>query len=158
LESGINRVHGDWAGAAQDLIERSHPGMLAMVAVGCGADSNPYPRGTMDLAIQHGESVALELNRLLNGKWQALTAPIDARLEKIDLDFEKLPTQQEWEAIAKKPGAIGYHARVQLQKLAAGQAIPAKIPYPVQVWAFGDQLAMVFLAGEVVVDYSLRLK
>jgi hypothetical protein len=28
----------------------------------------------------------------------------------------------------------------------------------VQTWSFGNDLAMVFLAGEVVVDYSLRLK
>jgi hypothetical protein len=28
----------------------------------------------------------------------------------------------------------------------------------VQTWCFGDELAMVFLAGEVVVDYALRLK
>ena len=27
-----------------------------------------------------------------------------------------------------------------------------------QTWTFGDSLAMVFLPGEVVVDYSLRLK
>ncbi|MFH1266400.1 MAG: sulfatase, partial [Planctomycetota bacterium] len=31
-------------------------------------------------------------------------------------------------------------------------------PYPVQTWTFGGDLAMVFLAGEVVVDYALRLK
>jgi len=28
----------------------------------------------------------------------------------------------------------------------------------VQTWNFGDQFALVFLPGEVVVDYSLRLK
>jgi hypothetical protein len=28
----------------------------------------------------------------------------------------------------------------------------------VQTWCFGDDLAMVFLGGEVVVDYALRLK
>jgi hypothetical protein len=28
----------------------------------------------------------------------------------------------------------------------------------VETWAFGDQLAIIFLPGEVVVDYSLRLK
>src|SRR5205085_938972 len=33
-----------------------------------------------------------------------------------------------------------------------------KIRYPIQTWAFGDSLAMVFLPGEVVVDYSHRLK
>jgi hypothetical protein len=31
-------------------------------------------------------------------------------------------------------------------------------PYPIQVWTFGDDLAMAFLAGEVVADYGLRLK
>ena len=32
------------------------------------------------------------------------------------------------------------------------------MPYVVQTWCFGDEMAMVFLAGEVVVDYALRLK
>ncbi len=32
------------------------------------------------------------------------------------------------------------------------------MPYVVQTWSFGDDMAMVFLAGEVVVDYALRLK
>ena len=32
------------------------------------------------------------------------------------------------------------------------------MPYVVQTWCFGDDMAMVFLAGEVVVDYALRLK
>src|SRR5262249_23609554 len=33
-----------------------------------------------------------------------------------------------------------------------------ELPYMVQTWTFGNDLAMVFLPGEVVVDYSLRLK
>ena len=36
--------------------------------------------------------------------------------------------------------------------------MPREIPYTVQVWNFGDELAMVFLAGEVVAEYALRLK
>jgi hypothetical protein len=31
-------------------------------------------------------------------------------------------------------------------------------PYPVQVWQVGNDLKLVTLGGEVVVDYSLRLK
>ena len=31
-------------------------------------------------------------------------------------------------------------------------------PYPVQVWKLGDKLNWIFLGGEVVVDYALRLK
>jgi hypothetical protein len=30
--------------------------------------------------------------------------------------------------------------------------------YPIQVWLLGDQVVWVALGGEVVVDYSLRLK
>src|SRR5262249_14887177 len=51
-----------------------------------------------------------------------------------------------------------YHARVQLGRLDRGETLRTRIDYPIQTWAFGDSLAMVFLAGEVVVDYSLRLK
>ena len=32
------------------------------------------------------------------------------------------------------------------------------VRYPVQSWNFGKSLTVVFLGGEVVVDYSLRLK
>jgi putative membrane-bound dehydrogenase-like protein len=158
LEGNFNRVHGDWCGAAQELIQRSHPGAVALVAIGCGADSNPFPRSSPNLATQHGESIALEVNRLLAGPWVPLPGGIDVRFERVELDFDTLPTKAQWESLAKQPGAIGYHARVQLQKLAAGQQIQSKLSYPIQTWCFGDRLAMVFLAGEVVVDYSLRLK
>ena len=36
--------------------------------------------------------------------------------------------------------------------------LPAQYPYPVQVAQFGKSLTLVALGGEVVVDYSLRLK
>jgi hypothetical protein len=47
---------------------------------------------------------------------------------------------------------------VNLAKLDRGETLPAKINYPIQTWLFGDQLAIVFLPGETVVDYSLRIK
>ena len=58
----------------------------------------------------------------------------------------------------KVPGYDGYYARSQLAKLDAGEKLPTEIPYTVQTWKFGKSLATVFLSGEVVVDYSLRLK
>ena len=36
--------------------------------------------------------------------------------------------------------------------------VPSSYPYSVEVWQFGSGLTMVGLAGEVVVDYDLRLK
>jgi hypothetical protein len=45
-----------------------------------------------------------------------------------------------------------------LALLENGQQPPAAETYEVAAWTFGDDLAMVFLADEVVVDYDLRLK
>ncbi|MDP6448378.1 MAG: hypothetical protein QF805_31605, partial [Pirellulaceae bacterium] len=53
---------------------------------------------------------------------------------------------------------VGYHARVQLARLARNEALQTRLDYPIQSWRFGDELAILFLPGEVVVDYSLRLK
>jgi hypothetical protein len=45
-----------------------------------------------------------------------------------------------------------------LAKLDSGQALESAYPYPVQLWRLGNDLRLVLLGGEVVVDYSLRLK
>ncbi len=39
-----------------------------------------------------------------------------------------------------------------------GIAPASSVKLPVQSWRFGDDLGMIFLGGEVVVDYSLKLK
>ena len=45
-----------------------------------------------------------------------------------------------------------------LARLDAAGEVSDKVDYPLSVWKFGKELAVVFLAGEVVVDYSVRLK
>jgi hypothetical protein len=45
-----------------------------------------------------------------------------------------------------------------LRELDAGREMPTSYPYPVQVWKLGGELKWVILGGEVVVDYSIRLK
>src|SRR5581483_6480896 len=45
---------GDWAGYAQEYLERAHPGALALFVTGCGGDANPEPRGKLAYAPQHG--------------------------------------------------------------------------------------------------------
>lgn len=157
--SGFNKVHADWAGSAQLAIEKANPGTIALIAIGCGADQNPYPRGTYALADQHGQSLADEVTRLLKeAKFTELRGPLTGVTKRIELPFDKLPTRAEWEAAAKKPGADGLRAQSALAKLDQGEKISDRLPYLVQVWSFGPDLAMVFLPGEVVVDYGLRIK
>lgn len=157
--SGFNKMHADWAGCAQFAIEKAHPGVVALTAIGCGADQNPYPRGSYELAEKHGQELATEVSRLLkDGRFTPLDGPLTGVTKRIELPYDKLPTRTEWEADAKKTGAIGLRAQFALAKLDKGEKIPDRLPYLVQVWSFGPDLAMVFLPGEVVVDYGLRIK
>lgn len=153
-----NKIHGDWAGDAQELIEAEHPGAIAMISIGTGADANPAPRGNLALARQHGQDLADEVSRLLQEPLTRLTeAPAGSR-EPIELAFGTLPTRDEWIAKSKEEGIIGYHAKKNLERLDRGKTLPTTLPYTVQEWHFGDDLTMVFLPGEVVSDYALRLK
>jgi hypothetical protein len=158
LGGDFNKICGDWAGYACEAIERSHPGAIALVTIGCGADANPKPRGSLQDAKDNGAAIAREAERLLQGQLVPLPAPRLAHLKRIEIPFGPLPTRAEWEERAGKPGAEGLHARTNLARLDRGEALPTTLPFVVQTWCFGDDLAMVFLAGEVVVDYARRLK
>ena len=158
----FNKLCGDWAGFAQEAIQRAFPNAVALITIGCGADANPYPRGGADgglaLAKQHGEELAGEVKRLLDGRLTSLRTKLLCRIKRFEVPFDKLPTRAEWEERAKQSGIVGYHAKRNLERLDRGEKLAATLPYVVQTWNFGDQLAMTFLAGEVVVDYALRLK
>lgn len=156
-----NKISGDWAGFAQEAIQDNFPGAVALVSIGCGADANPNPRGKgddVDLARLQGTEIAREVKWLLAGYLAPVRGRISIARRSIDLPLTDLPDRSEWETRAKHQDAAGYHARVQLERLDRGEALKTKIDYPIQTWKFGDALAMIFLPGEVVVDYSLRLK
>lgn len=158
LGGDVNKIHGDWIGEAQRLIEEKHPGVIAMVALGCGADANPEPRLKMEHTTQHGTQIANEVERLLGTSLAPINAAPTGKLKMIELPFNHVPTVAEFVQQTKEKGSKGYFARLALDKIARGEAIPKSLNYPVMAWSFGRDLAMVFLAGEVVVDYSLRLK
>ena len=149
---------GDWAGYAQEYLEQDHPGAVVMTAIGCAADANPNPRGTLELAQKHGHEFTDAVNTSLAHTAFPLFGKLECRLKQIELPLDIPTNRLQWEALAKQTNAIGYHARKNLARLDRGEKLETEIPYPVQVWNFGNDLAMVFLPGEVVVDYSLRLK
>jgi hypothetical protein len=156
--TGFNRVHGDWAGCAQEALEKEFPGAIALTALGCAGDQNPNPRGTYELAQQHGQSLAAEAGRVVRGAMQSLSPSLDCRMSRFALPFDTLPTREEFEKRIAANGKDAYHAKKQLERLDRGEKLMTELPYSAQTWSFGNELAMVFLPGEVVVDYSLRLK
>lgn len=158
LGGETNKIHADWMGEAQKFIEEKHPGATAMVAIGCGADANPNPRGKVELMVQHGKEIATNVEKLLTAQLQPLTGPPTAKLKWVELPFAHVPTTEELIEMSKDKSIKGYYARLALDRTSRGQEIPATLTYPVQTWTFGDKLAMINLAGEVVVDYAVRLK
>jgi hypothetical protein len=158
LGGDINAVHGDWAGVAAEALESKNTGAVALIAIGCGADANPEPRGSLALAAQHGQSLAQEAERILGSKLSQLHAVPDCRMKTVQLRYQRHFSRDEWQIRAAQQGVVGYHARKWLRRLEGGESLPEALAYPVQTWSFGEQLALVFLGGEVVVDYSLRMK
>jgi hypothetical protein len=154
-----NHICGDWAGYAREYLEREHPEAVALVAQGCGADANPNPRTGLEYAKQHGNAICTAVNALLQQPLRPLSQKLVCRAKAIALPFDTLPARKEWLARAQSTNHwIAYHAKKNLARLDRGEKLPTELPYLVQTWNFGDSLAMVFLPGEVVVDYSLRLK
>src|SRR5688572_8864110 len=52
------QLSGDWPGAAQNELERRHPGTVVMFWAGCGADQNPVPRRSVEWVHTHGRAFA----------------------------------------------------------------------------------------------------
>ena len=150
---------GDYSGFAQQYVEEAHPGATALFIAGCGGDQNPYPRGTLVLAQQHGRALANGVEAALIPRARPVRGPIRSALDTVTLDFAKPPSRDQLEQQAKSEDKYERrHAEVLLQELEQTGKIRTTYPYLVQVVQFGDDLTMVALAGEVVVDYSLRLK
>jgi neutral ceramidase len=158
LGGDFNQLCGDWVGYAQEYLEREHPGAIALIALGCAGDANPSPRTGLEFTKQHGQEICTAVGRVLANTLSPADGKLACRAKLIELPLDTLPTRAEWETRAKDTNYIGSHARLNLARLDRGEKLPTKVPYLVQTWTFGKGLAMIFLPGEVVVDYSLRLK
>ena len=158
LEGSVNKIHGDWIAEAQSDIEARHPGVTAMVAIGCAGDANPGPRGTMEDLQAHGKEIADNVDKLLTAQLQPLTSPPVGNMKWIKLPYSEIPTVPELIDLSKDQTVKGYEARLNLDRVMRGKKIPTELDYPLQTWNWDNKMAMVNLAGEVVVDYSTRLK
>ena len=158
LGGSFNQVHGDWAGEAAARIEKAHPNVNAMIAIGCGADANPKKRGTYDSIPIHGQAVADEVDRLLKTELTPITELPIATANTIELPLDPPPSNAEWQKLADSKQRFSFYGSKMLRQIESGVNLPTAVSYQIQTWQFGDQLAMVFLPGEVVVDYSIRLK
>lgn len=147
----------DYPGYACEALEKANPGAVCAFMAGCGADQNPLPRRTVALAKGYGEELAKSVSTALGNPGRALPDGLAVALKTVSLPLENPPSREELEKqAAGREKYIAARARNLLADLSAGRTLPGEYPFPVQAWRLGD-LSLVFLGGEVVVDYSLRL-
>ncbi len=161
------QINGDYPGFAQEEVEKAHPGATAMFVAGCGADANPLPRirgvlteKSISLAATYGRILATAVELVLQSEMKPLDGPLKTAWQHVDLPFQQLPSREQLRAKLEK--ADDSFGRRQFNYLISVLDREGKLPdryaYPVQVWQFGSSLTFIALAGEPVVDYSLRFK
>jgi neutral ceramidase len=155
----IYKWSGDYAGYAQIEVEKSFPGATALFFEGAGADQNPLPRRTVQLAQQYGEELAAAVRRVIREDMHRLPSGISTAYSEADLKFANPPTMEELRKISgEQKGSQKTWATHLIEKVERDPVLLNSYPYyPCQVWKLGDQPVMV-LGGELVVAYSLELK
>src|SRR5687768_8980984 len=149
---------GDYPGYAQLGLEKLHPDAVALFWAGCGGDQNPLPRGTREQAEQYGQALANSVEAVLGAPMQPVDPKLSTSYAEIDLPLAKLPTKDELLRDTQSDNKYTVsRATMLLKDLDAGRGLPQTYPYPIGLWKLGD-VQWIFLGGEVVVDYALRLK
>lgn len=152
---------GDYPGYAQSAVEAAHPGAVALFWAGCGADQNPLPRSQVELAQQYGEELAESVEEILDAPMPALAPKLATRYREIQAPLAEVPSAEAIKANAASANVFeAARARMLLKELEkrGGKPLDGFYPYPVATWSLGDDIDLVWLGGEVVVDYALRLK
>lgn len=150
-------VHGDYTGEALLSLDNALPDATALFLMLCGGDQNPHPRGTFDLAGQHGQALAREVQRVLRSDLQPLAPPIGTAFETVQLDFAPHTRDTFIAEAASGDRFRQRRARLMLEAYDRGEPV-RQLAYPIQIVRLGSELTLVALAGEVVVDYALRAR
>src|SRR5262249_44346408 len=140
---------GDYAGFAQVHVQEKHPQAQAMFMIGCAGDANPYPRGTLELAHEHGVTLGKEVCRVLETKLRPVQGPLQVAFDQAALPMQS-PARADLEKLAAGKNSLQAGiARRMLATLDRGEKLPTCYNAPVAVWQFGNDLTLVGLSGEV---------
>lgn len=151
---GDYQISGDYAGFAMEELEKENTGAVALFVQGAGADANPLPRRSVELAMHHGSTIAAAVREVLAARMKAVDGPLHAAYDVLDLPFQPPPSRDELNA--------RLNGKDELRKRNARWLLEGPVvksyPDPMQVWKFGPGPKIIALGGELVVDYALRFK
>lgn len=151
-------INGDYAGFAQLDIEQKIPGATAFFLLGCAGDQNPEPRGTVELAQNHGNALGDQvLNLVHSNTLKPIKPEIQSYFRNIPLKFKKVEASVYQKDLLSSDKFIQRRAKLMLEAYNKGWNTDY-YQYPVQGVRLGNEFRIIALGGEVVVDYSLRTK
>jgi len=152
-------VSGDYMGYARQLLQAHQPGAAALYLAGMGADSNPSPRGWLLNAKRHGLELAGAVIGVLDRPMRPVRGGFKLAYDEVELPLVDPPARERIENDSRSQDqAIKQRAELYLKCLDAGQPLPRSMKLPLAALRLGDDLTFVLMGGEVVVDYSRRLK
>jgi hypothetical protein len=151
---------GDYPGFAQLELEKRYPEATALFFAGCGADQNPLPRRKNELAEAYGKQLADAVDQVVKAPMTPIEPRMKTTFARIELPFGELPSREKivQDTMNKKNAFIASRAKMLLKDIEKTGSLKATYPYPIQAWQLGKDLTWIALGGEVVVDYSVRLK
>ncbi len=152
-------VSGEYMAYARQHLEAVEPGATAIYLTGMGADSDPAPRGLLVHAKRHGLELAGAVVSVLDQPMRPVRGGFKFAFQEIDLPLVDPPSRDQLEKDAQsKDVYIKARAEAYLKRLNANRPLPESLKLPVAAVRIGDDLTFVLMGGEVVVDYSRRLK
>lgn len=161
-------IGGDYVGFALRRIEANHPGAVACFLQGCAGDVKPrpldadaevFPQRDVEQVREIGEEFADAVTAAIGaGGHDAIEGDISVSQQMLELRTEPLD-----QALAQRMlnGERDYQrawAKHHLDAIARGEPAVTAVPFELQTIRFGDTLALVAMAGEMTVEYALRMK
>jgi hypothetical protein len=152
-------VSGEYMAYARQHIEQHQPGAAAVFLTGMGADSDPAPRGRLLDAKRHGLELGGAIIGVLDRPMHPVRGAFKLAYDEVELPLAAPPARQQLEQDTRSEDIhVKRRAEAYLKLLNAGQPLPESVRLPIAALRLGDDLTFVLMAGEVVVDYSHRLK
>ena len=152
-------VSGDYMAYARQHLEALYPGTVAAYITGMGADSNPSPRNRLLDAKRHGLELAGAVSGILSRPMRPVQGVLKFAYTEIDLPLKPAPNREQLETDRKSNDKyIQKRAQSYLDRLDRGESTDQVVKLPLAIVRIGEDLTFVAMAGEVVVDYGIRLR
>jgi neutral ceramidase len=152
-------VSGDYMAYAREQIEACQPGAKALYLTGMGADSDPAPRGRLLDAKRHGLELAGAVIGVLDRQMRPVHGSLKLAYDELDLPVTAPPDRQQLEKDSHNEDvSVRQRAAIYLKLLDQNRPLPQSVKLPLAVLRLGEDLTFILMGGEVLVDYSRRLK